>query len=86
MAVRKPLQKFQEYKEEEIEKLIAKGASVREDLKREEKKFTNLNLRMPTEMLKKVNDALQERIGISRNGWILEAIQEKLREGNERKD
>jgi hypothetical protein len=66
--------------EEEIDKLILKGAPVKEDEKADdEKRNSYLNFRIPTDLLKRVDEELKERIGISRNGWILEAIQEKLR-------
>lgn len=79
MAVRKPVEKPKQ-SEAYIDKLISKGALVLEDIKlEEEKKNTHLNFRLPTEMLKKVDEALKDRVGISRNGWILEAIDEKLK-------
>lgn len=85
MVVRKPIQKIKDKSEDEIEKLISKGALVKEDVKvEEEKKYTHINFRLPTQMLKKVDEALNDRVGISRNGWILEAIHEKLK--HERKN
>lgn len=84
MGVKKQVEK-QKHTEYDIDKLISKGALVREDIKpEEEKKNTHLNFRIPTEMLSKVDEALKERVGISRNGWILEAIQEKLKTLDER--
>lgn len=37
------------------------------------------SLRMPTDMMKKVDETRAKRAGITRTVWILEAIQEKLR-------
>ncbi len=66
--------------EDDIEKLIQKGSFVKEDIKqKEQKKYTHINLRIPCDMLFKVDEALNERVGISRNGWVLESIHEKLR-------
>ncbi len=88
MGVKKPVERFQKT-EDEIEKLISKGALVSEDIKviaenadNKKKEYSYLNFRIPTDMLKKVDEALKERVGISRNGWILEAIHEKLKKQN----
>lgn len=78
--VKKLVEKQIEKKESEIDKLISKGSYVKEDLKQDiEKKSTHINFRIPTEMLKQVDEALKHRVGISRNGWLLEAIDEKLK-------
>lgn len=64
----------------DIDKLLSKGALVHEDMKPvEEKKNSYLNLRIPTNMLAQVDEALKDRVGITRTGWILEAIHEKLK-------
>lgn len=79
MAIRPPLQK-PKLEPVEIEALIEKGASVKEDCKeKEEKKWTIINVRMSTEMLKNVDKFVSNRVGITRTGWILEAIHEKLK-------
>ena len=78
MPIRKPLEKPTQ-KEIDIESLISKGASVIEDAKQVEKNWTHLNLRIPQDMLNSVELALKQRVGISRTGWILEAIHEKLK-------
>ncbi len=82
MAVRRPIER-QNVSEDEIDRLISKGALVKEDVKEKKtKKFSNINFRIPTDMLNQVDETLQDRVGISRNGWILEAIQEKLKRNN----
>lgn len=82
MAVRKPLEKQPPPHQYDIEELLAKGASVKEDNKlTEQKDWAYINLRVPSKMLKGVDVALQDRVGISRTGWILEAIHEKLNKG-----
>jgi len=85
MVVRKQIVKTNK-SDADIDKMISKGALVREDVKEEDKKSTHLNFRIPTEMLTKVNNALRERVGISRNGWLLEAIDEKLKSLDEREN
>jgi hypothetical protein len=72
MVVKKPLEKQQ------IEALIDAGAKVKADSKGSNKEWMMVNLRISTNMLKDIDDAVKERVGITRTGWILEAIHEKL--------
>lgn len=76
MGVRKALEKAKE--NVDVEALIDGGAKVKEDLKKETKKWPIINLRIAEEMLKAVDCAVERRVGITRTGWILEAIHEKL--------
>ena len=78
MSVRK---KFEHPKSEEIDvdALIEKGAKVKEDRVQESKKWTYMNLRISVEMMNQVDEAVSERVGITRTGWILEAIHEKIK-------
>lgn len=81
MAVKRPFAKPIE-KSINIEELIGKGALVKEDSlaqSQEEKKWTHINLRIPKDMLKHIDSLLEERVGITRTGWILEALQEKMK-------
>lgn len=82
MGVRKPLEKSKEELKEEVDvsALINQGAKVKEDLKKETKEWTVINLRISTEMLQEVDEAVKNRVGITRTGWILEAIHKHLRE------
>lgn len=82
MGVRKPLEKVKEELNEEVDvsALINQGAKVKEDLKKEVKEWVVINLRISSSMLKEVDQAVNERVGITRTGWILEAINEKLKE------
>ncbi len=73
MGVRKPLEKVN------VEELIDAGAKVKEDEKKQSKEWTMLNLRISSSMLNEVNAAVSQRVGITRTGWILEAIHEKLK-------
>lgn len=79
MAVKKPVEKL--ISEQDIDTLISRGAPVSEDKKKEfdPKKSTHINLRIPKNMLNQVDEVMKKRVGISRIGWILEAIQEKLK-------
>ena len=78
MGVRRPLEKVKE--EVDVEALIDGGAKVKEDLKNEAKEWTSVNLRISTEMLQEVDEVVKNRVGITRTGWILEAIHKHLRE------
>lgn len=61
-----------------IEQVIDKGGRVVSD-QEVEKKWVNFTLRIRADMLKDIDDALEETVGISKTGWILQAIQEKLK-------
>jgi predicted HicB family RNase H-like nuclease len=91
MAV-KPLTQIQEDKK--IENIIHKGAPVKEDVQQEsslnekekakevkEKKdnWTMISLRLPESLLEMIDANREDRFGVSRNTWILECIQEKLK-------
>jgi hypothetical protein len=73
MGVRKQLGKV------DVDALIDNGAKVKEDFKKETKEWSMINLRISREMLEDVDRAVNERVGITRTGWILEAIHEKLK-------
>lgn len=77
MSVRKPLEK-QKLEIIDVDALIEKGAKVKEDIASDEKKWNYINIRISTEMLKHVDEAVNSRVGITRTGWILESIYEKL--------
>ena len=78
MSVRKRLEKHKEDKVD-VDALIDKGAKVKEDKIAESKKWAFINIRIPVDMLDCVDDFVEGRVGITRTGWILEAIQEKLK-------
>jgi hypothetical protein len=82
-------QKDNKKTEEEIKKIIEQGAPVKEDVKQEnekkeekevKEKWKLVPIRMPEKLLKKVDDKIGKRIGLSRNAWVLGLIQEKLEE------
>lgn len=78
MSVRKKLE-IPKLEEVDVDALIEKGAKVKEDKVEESKKWTIINLRLPTDMLSNVDQEVKERSGMTRTGWILEAINEKLK-------
>ena len=78
MAVRKPLVKIKD--KVDVDALIDVGAKVKEDHQERSKKVRMVNLKIPCQMLQQVDKAVQERIYITRTGWIMEAIYEKLKQ------
>lgn len=70
------------HSEHEIEALINKGGSVADLCDRQGSgtpKTTNVVLRLPPEMLERVDQAVGHRaLRIPRHTWLLEAILEKL--------
>lgn len=62
-----------------LERVIEKGGHVAADLETDKKEWANFTLRIKHEMLRDIDDAMQDSVGISKTGWILQAIQEKLR-------
>ena len=77
MTVRKAIEKPKD-EPVDIEALISKGARVIQDVSNK-KTSSQILLRIPTFLLNLVDEAMKDRVGISRNGWILEAIQENLK-------
>lgn len=69
-------------KSSRVDILISKGSPVKEDQIKETTKWTNINLRMPSEMLKEIDNVVKDRIGMSRNAWLLEAISDKIKNDN----
>lgn len=71
--------------EKDIENIVNKGAPVKEDSNNDEmlnppkkEKYKVITLRFPESFLKRIDMQNKKRTGLSRNAWILEAIQEKL--------
>lgn len=63
----------------EIEKVIQKGGHVGADLETEKTGKVNFTLRINYEMLREIDEAMKDTVGISKTGWILQAIHDKLR-------
>jgi hypothetical protein len=66
----------------DVDALISRGAKVKEDHATDKKKWTYINVRISVDMLNSVDDAVDNRVGITRTGWILEAIHEKTKREN----
>ena len=67
--------------EEAIAAFISKGGSIPHEPSpaEEERTEARINFRLPGDMLAEVDAAIKHRrIRISRNTWLLEAVQEKL--------
>lgn len=62
--------------------IISNGGAVKESTKPKDEKltWTNICVRIPTSLLNDVDKTVKKRFSVSRNGWILESIQEKLKE------
>lgn len=61
-----------------INKVIDKGAPVSED-REKEREWINFCLRMSKEMSNQIDDAMKETVGLSKTGWILQAIHKQLK-------
>lgn len=66
----------------EINRLIEKGAPVKQDSSEEEKKWTCVNLRFPTALLNEVDEIVNGMLCMSRTGWIFQTIQKELKRLN----
>jgi hypothetical protein len=65
--------------ETERRRFIEKGGSVSNDIEHKQRKqWTCISLRFPKEMLIEIDEMLKDRVGITRTGWILQTLQEKL--------
>lgn len=63
-----------------LEAIISKGGEVAADKPQSDRKyFQMVNLRIRNDLLFQIDEKVEERIGISRTAWILEAIQDKLK-------
>lgn len=76
MGVKGLLNKQEKLSDDEI---IEKGAPVKADLKPGKRQWHNFTLRISTDMLQEVQHAVDNMVGISVTGFILQGIQEKLK-------
>ena len=74
-------QKLLKELEKERSKVIEKGGAVSSDAK--EKKYLTFTCRMTWKMRNEINEALERTVGLSATGWVLQAIQEKLKREKE---
>ena len=84
MVVRAKIEK-NEIDEDSLErermKIIQQGAPIAKEPKK--KDWYNFTLRIKYEMLDQIDEALKEIAGLNKTGFILQAIQEKLRRSKE---
>ena len=85
MVVRPKTEKI-EMSDEELEKermrIIRQAAPIAEQNTAPKKEWYNFTLRIKYEMLEEIDEALKEMAGLSKTGFILQAIQEKLKRQN----
>lgn len=63
----------------DLDSLISRGASVLEDKDDFDiNERVHVNLGIPKKMLAQIDEAVKKTVGISRTGWILQAIQQQL--------
>lgn len=60
----------------DAEKIIAEGGHVSSD--NQKPNVRRLCIYMPVDLIHKIDQVKHERYGISRNAWIVEAIQKQL--------
>jgi hypothetical protein len=63
-----------------IESVIDKGASVKANGK---ERFKNILIRMPQGILNELDERIERKPWLNRTQWIVEAIHEKLKSGND---
>lgn len=62
-----------------IDDVINKGADVIEDqVKKESNDWTLISVRLPKDLLKKIDQERSQSIGLTRNAWILQQFQKAI--------
>lgn len=74
MVVKKKLELHKEREE-----FIARGGHVIADIIPKEKNWMLFSLRIKCSMLEHIERLLEDRPGMTKTGWILEAVQEKIK-------
>ena len=74
MTVKKKIEGNDELRYE----IISKGGSVSDD-EEQDTQWQKITLRISDDMLKEIKKLLIRRPGLTRNAWILESIQDKIR-------
>lgn len=89
MTIRKKIEKAVEDIEKAREEVISRGGHVIADIvdpKRKKKEWTTLCLRIPMDMVERIDILLDDRVGISRTAWILEALHTEIKAAEDAKD
>jgi hypothetical protein len=61
-----------------VEKVIERGGHVAAD-RNNDQEWTNFCLRIRKDIVERMEGLISQRLGMTKTGWILEAIQEKLK-------
>lgn len=69
----------------DIDKLIDKGAALKEETQKH-KKWFNINLRLPKKTVDGIDDAVENGEGLTRTAWIRLAIQRELKRQNSKEE
>ncbi len=73
MTIRKKIDKS------DFDKVISKAGHVSSDNQKTSHEWTAISLRITKQIISDIDKMVDERVGLSRTAWILEAIQEKLK-------
>ena len=79
MVVRAKIEKNEIEIEKERMKIIQQGAPISSQKNHDIKEWTNFTLRIKTQMIDDIEECLKDMAGLTKTGFILQAIQEKLR-------
>lgn len=52
--------------------------TIQKQVEQSEEEWTSITIRLPTVLLKALDDKRQKQIGISRNAWMLNLLQKSL--------
>ncbi len=85
--VKMPFEKKQPAKPVDVDKLIDRGAPVKEEVNEDEaNEFFFVNLRVPKSMMKEINETVAQYHGLSRNGWMLQQFAKELKKLSNEKE
>lgn len=79
--VKENIEKSEENLEKARENFIRGGGQVSADIKKEASKeeWSRIVLRIKTEAIMQIDAMIEDTMGMTRTGWILQAIEEKLK-------
>jgi hypothetical protein len=84
MVIKAKIEKVEKNLEKERQAVIEKGAAVSGDTTNlVEIGRKSIVVRIPLELLEKIDKAVDRRYGMTRTAWLLQAAQEKLERENE---
>lgn len=86
MVIKAKIEKSDKDLDAEREKVILKGGQVSADIEKKDENRKAISLRFPLELLELIDKAVEERYGMTRTTWLLQAAQEKLERENENRN